>query len=107
MENEGIGFLVFENGFACSDNVVFDVEHDFDTEKKLTKTTILRFYSIFECVGKVVKDTQVYCLFKAGDKKHGFTGQIRGKSGDLTIIDIFSKTDRINEIIAKIKSLKP
>jgi hypothetical protein len=108
--NNGIGFIVWDEGFACSDEVVFDIERDpvIDPEgkKNITETKTLKYISIFEGAGLIVKGLKVRCLFKSGEKKYAFTGEVRGKSGNLTIIDINTKSDRINEIIEKIKSFK-
>lgn len=111
MNNTGIGFIVCDNGFACSDEVVFDIETDpvpgENGKINLVKTNTLKFLNIFEQGEKIVKDLKVYCLFKTPERKDCFTGAIRGKAGNLTIVDIHTKSQRINEIIAKIKSIKP
>ncbi len=108
--NNGIGFIVWDEGYACSDDAFIDVETDPvpDAEGKinLTKTETIKLNHIFECVSKVVKGTKVFCLLKADNKKYGFTGIVRGKAGDLTIIDLTGTSIYINEIIAKIKSFK-
>lgn len=105
--NSGIGFIIHENGWACSDDVLFDVESDpvpgADNKINLVKTNTLKFSAIFDGVGKVVKGLKVFCLFKSGDRKTAFTGQVRGKSGDLTVVELFAKSERINELISKIK----
>lgn len=110
MDTKGIGFIVWDEGFACSDDVLFDIEKDpvRDAEGKinLVENKTLKFLSIFEGQGKIDKGTKVFCLFKAGKVKSGFVGSVRGKSGDLTIIDLIGKSEYINEIIAKIKSFK-
>lgn len=109
MNNSGIGFIVWDEGFACSDDVIFDLEKDpiKDVNGKIifveTKTLKLNF--IFEVASTVVKGLKVLCLFKSGENKFAFTGEIRGKSGALTIVDLHTKSERISEIISKIKSL--
>ncbi len=109
--NNGIGFIVWDEGYACSDDAFIDVETDPvpDAEGKinLTKTETLKFNFIFEVSSKIVKGLKVFCLLKADNKKYGFTGIVRGKAGNLTIVDLTGTSIYINEIIAKIKSLKP
>lgn len=110
MDTSGIGFIVWDKGFACSDDVIFDVERDpvrsAEGEIKLVENKTLKYNSIFEGAGKIVKGEKVFCLFKSGDIKSGFVGTIRGKSGELTIVDLIGKSEYINEIISKIKSFK-
>lgn len=110
MDSAGIGFIVWDEGYACSDDVIFDVEQDPtlmpDGKKKLVETNTLKFNHIFEGVSKIVKGEKVFCLFKTGDIKYAFTGEVRGKSGSLTVVNLFTTSERINEIIAKIKSFK-
>lgn len=110
MNNNGIGFIVWDNGWACSDDVLFDVERDPvqgpDGKKNIVETKTLKYNHIFEGQSNIVKGLKVFCLFKADNKKYAFTGEVRGKSGDLTIIDLIAKSERINEIIAKIKGGK-
>lgn len=109
MDNTGIGFIVWDDGWACSDDVIFDVERDpepdADGKIKLAETNTLKFNFIFEGANTVVKGLKVLCLFKTAERQVGFTGTVRGKSGDLTIVDLHTKSERINEIISKIKSL--
>lgn len=109
MDNTGIGFIVWEDGVACSDDVVFDVERDPvpapDGKKNLIETNTLKFNFIFEVVNNVTNGLKVFCIFKSGKDKYAFTGTVRGKSGALTVIDLHTKSERINEIIAKIKQL--
>lgn len=110
MQNTGIGFIVCDGGFACSDDTVFDVERDPvclpDGKKSFKETTTLKLNFIFEWQLKIQPGMNVLCLFKAGDQKYAFNGQVRGKSGNLTVIDLSTRSERINEIIAKIKSFK-
>jgi hypothetical protein len=110
MDTNGIGFIVWDKGFACSDDVIFDVESDpvrDDSGKiNIVRTNTLKFNFIFEVEDKIVKGLKVFCLFKSGDKKSAFVGEVRGKSGDLTIINLLGKSEYINEIISKIKSFK-
>lgn len=111
MNNTGIGFIVWDDGWACSDDVMFDVEKDpvpGDNGKIiLVETNTLKFNFIFEGRNKVTKDLKVLCLFKTPERKVGFRGVVRGKSGNLTIVNLHTKIENINEIIAKIKSIKP
>lgn len=110
MNNTGIGFIVWDTGWACSDDVVFDLERDpvrgVDGKINLVENKTLKYLSIFEGRGNIVKGEKVFCLFKSGDNKSAFVGNVRGKSGDLTIIDLVGKSEYINEIISKIKSFK-
>jgi len=109
MENTGIGFIVWDSGWACSDDVIFDLERDPvrspEGKINLVENKTLKYLSIFEGRGQIVKGTKVFCLFKSGNVKSGFVGEIRGKSGDLTIVDLLGKSEYINEIISKIKQL--
>lgn len=107
MQNSGIGFIVGENFCACSDDVIFDVEKDIvpgSNKKNFIETKTLKYYSIFELKGTVVKNEKVFCLFKSEDTKYAFTGILRGKSGNLTVVDLTGTSPYINEIILKIKS---
>lgn len=110
MNGQGIGFITWDEGFACSDEVIFDVESDpvagENGKINLVKTETIKLFNIFEVSSKVVKGLRVFCLFKSEDKKYAFTGIVRGKSGDLTIVDLTGRSNYINEIIAKIKSFK-
>lgn len=109
MDQTGIGFIVWDEGFACSDDVVFDVEKDpvtgLDGKIILVETKTIKLNHIFEGVSKIIRGLQVFCLFKSGDTKYAFTGIVRGKSGNLTIVDVYATSERINEIISKIKQL--
>lgn len=108
MENSGIGFIVSDTFCACSDDVIFDVEKDIvpgGDKKKLQQTETIKLNAIFECAGRVVKDAKVFCLFKSGEIKQAFTGVVRGKSGNLTVIDLTATSPYINEIILKIKQI--
>lgn len=110
MNGQGIGFIVWNGGWGCSDDVIFDIERDPvpgpDGKKNIVESKTLKFNHIFEGQSNIVKGLKVDCLFKAEDKKYAFTGEVRGKSGDLTIVDLIAKSERINEIIAKIKGGK-
>lgn len=104
MEGKGIGFIVWDGGWACSDDVIFDIERDPDPSKNnLITTNTLKYNFIFEGAGEITKDLEVFCLFKSEGKKYGFTGIIRGKAGDLTVVNITAKSDYIQEIISKIR----
>ena len=108
MDTNGIGFIVGDSFCACSDEVIFDVERDIvpgSNKKNLVKTETLKYYSIFELTGQALKGEKVFCLFKSGSIKYAFTGIVRGKSGDLTIVDLLGTSPYINEIILKIKQL--
>lgn len=106
----GIGFLVSENGtWGCSDEVMFDLERnlDFDGDKKtLSETKTLKFLNIFEHNDAITKGLKVHCLFKSNDKKMGFSGVVRGKTGETTIVEINSKIEDINIINAIVKKIK-
>lgn len=110
MDNTGIGFIVWDEGWACSDDVVFDIEKDpvpgENHKINLVETKTLKYLSIFEQESKITSGLKVLCLFKSGENKYAFNGTVRGKSGDLTVIDLHTKSERIIEIIAKIKSFK-
>lgn len=110
MDNKGIGFIVWDKGFACSNDVIFDVEKDpvrgANGKINLIENKTLKFLSIFEGQGVITKGEKVFCLFKSDNIKSGFVGVIRGKSGDLTVIDLSGKSEYISEIILKIKSFK-
>lgn len=110
MDSSGIGFIVWDDGFACSDDVIFDIEKDpiKDDEGKinLVKTETIKLNHIFEVGTKISKGLRVFCLFKSGNKKYSFTGEIRGKSGSLTIVNLLGTSTYIEQIIAKIKSIK-
>lgn len=106
--NTGIGFILHNDGFACSNNVNFDVERDIieDGEEKISKATeTLKYYAIFEGVGALSIGQNVMCLFKSESKKYAFNGKIRIMNGDLTVVDLITKSERIQEIISKIKQL--
>lgn len=106
----GIGFIVWDTGYACSDDVIFELERDPvpgpDGKKNLVETKTLKLNFIFEVADSVRKGLKVFCLFKSGDKKYAFTGEVRGKSGSLTIIDLLGTSEYTNQIISKIKSIK-
>lgn len=109
MDQNGISFIVWDEGFACSDDAIFDLEKDPvrtpDGKINFVETKTIKLNHIFEVGSKVVKGLKVFCLFKSGDIKSGFVGTVRGKSGNLTIIDLLGTSQYINEIISKIKSL--
>jgi len=110
MNGQGIGFIVWDEGWACSDNVIFDIERDPvpgpDGKKNIVESKTLKLNHIFEGQSHIVKGLKVDCLFKSDNKKYAFTGEVRGKSGNLTIVDLIAKSERINEIIAKLKEEK-
>jgi hypothetical protein len=108
MDKSGIGFIVGDDFCACSDDVIFDIEKDIipgSDKKNLVQTQTLKLLSIFDCVGQTVKGAKVFCLFKSGEIKQAFVGTVRGKSGNLTVIDLTGTSPYINEIIHKIKFL--
>lgn len=110
MYTNGIGFIVGDTGWACSDEAFIDIESDPVSENgkiKLIKTETIKLFNIFEVGSKIVKGLKVFCLLKSQDKKYAFTGIIRGKAGNITIVDLTAKSEYLNEIIAKIKSIKP
>lgn len=111
MDTNGIAFIVGDSGFGCSDQAFIDIENDPIKDElgkiKLVKTETIKLNHIFEVGSEIVKGLKVFCLFKAQDKKYAFTGVVRGKAGNLTIIDLTGKSEYLNEIIAKIKSIKP
>lgn len=110
MNNTGISFIVWDTGWACSDDAIFDVEQDpvkGTTGKiNLIETKTIKLNHIFEGAGKIVKGEKVFCLFKSEGKKSAFVGEIRGKSGNLTVVDLHGKSEYLNEIISKIKGGK-
>lgn len=104
----GSAFFSHENGWACSNSVTFDVEKDIIEEngKKVSKhTNTLKIKGLFNGKGFLEQDTNVDCVFKLDTEKklQGFTGKVMGKTPTFMVIKLLSKTERVKEILKKIK----
>lgn len=102
----GIGFILHDTGWSCSNEVDFDTEYDriiVEGEKKSKHTYKLKFSSIFDGIGVLALDSPVYCIFK-GKEDQAFTGIItRIKDGGVHVT-VKTKSDKLSEIKHKIQS---
>lgn len=108
----GSVLISHNSGWACSNDVTFNVERDIITadsgEKVSKRTNTLKIKGLFDVIGKICINLSVDCVFKTDDtdKVQGFTGTITAQTKETTLIVIHSKTERTKEIIKKIKEDK-
>lgn len=105
----GIGFLIHEKGWSCSNDVAFETEYDriiVEGEKKSKHTYKLKFNCIFDGSGELVLDTPVYCIFKDNDKgdQQAFTGLVTKINEAEVQVTVKTKSDKLGEIKHKIQS---
>lgn len=105
----GSVFIIYPGGWACSNEVKFDVEKDIITgengDRVSKQTNTLKIKGLFIGKGEIDKNIFVDCVFKLDEKNNlqGFTGQVSGLTKDLAIITLLTKTERTEEILKKIK----
>lgn len=110
MIGNGIGFILHENGYSCSNQVDMsdEIERVDDGGQKKSKHTIkLKFNCIFDGVGKLAENLVVYCLYKDDEKgvQKAFAGEVTKVNDKFVIITTRATSDnRIEEIKQKIKS---
>ncbi|MFA6087488.1 hypothetical protein [Mucilaginibacter sp.] len=102
----GLGFILHDNGWSCSNEVDFETEYDriiVDGEKKSKHTYKLKFNSIFDGIGVLALNSPVYCIFK-GKEQQAFTGMISQIKDGKVHITVKTKSDKLTEIKNKIQS---
>jgi hypothetical protein len=105
----GSAFISHKNGWSCSNAVTFDVERDIEPDGKGGKVSIhtntLKIKGLYNGKGQLERDDLVDCVFKLDDKKilQGFTGKVTGKTPTFMVIKLLTKTERVQEILKKIK----
>ena len=104
----GSAFIIHENGWACSNEVVLDfysklIDNN-DPTKGIVKTQTLTVRGLFNGLGALGAGQKVELVVVPDDenKSFGFVGEVRSSMESSTIINIFSKTDRIKEILSNI-----
>lgn len=109
MSNTGIGFIVWPDGWACSDDVFIDKEHELievEGKKSLHETPILKFNYIFEGKSILTKGIETVCLFKTGEVIRVLKGKVKAKKESVTIEilgPMVVKENYIKQVIQKIK----
>ncbi len=101
---QGSAFIVHQNGWSCSNEVLIDVETDIENGQS-RKTSFLKLKGVFDGKGQLEKDIFVECLFKKEDdgSLQGFAGRITGIVPTKTVIQILGKINKTEEILSKIK----
>lgn len=105
----GIGFILHDTGWSCSNTVDFDVEYDRileDGQKKSKHTSKLKFNCIFDGHGDLNLNLPVYCIFKDADKgdEKAFAGLVTRIQPGKVEVTIKVKSDKLIEIKQKIQS---
>lgn len=109
MIGNGIGFILHENGYSCSNQVFMDVDKErveINGEKKSKQIIKLNFNCIFDGVGNLAVDLPVYCLYKDEEKgeQKAFTGIVSRMIKDKVTVLIQTTSEKQQEIKQKIKS---
>lgn len=102
----GEAFIVHENGWACSNDVVMDMFTEAVRDPETGRTVAVRkkqTFNILGLFGELVEDQAVDIAFKVDENNTiiSFSGRVR-QVGKLTIINILGKTDKVKEILSKI-----
>lgn len=102
---QGSVFISHKNGFACSNDVLFDIERDrveHEGKPAMKHTSVLKVKGMF---GALEVGTDVDCVFKRDDNEHlqAFVGIVSGKTNLTHAIRLTAKTERTKEILNKIK----
>jgi hypothetical protein len=104
----GSVFIADSTGWGASNDVLFHVDRDINEVdgKKVSKhTNILKIKSLFLYGLEVLNGKKVDVVFKFDDnnKLEGFTGLITGQTNTSVAVRVLTKTERIQEILNKIK----
>lgn len=105
----GSVFIVHSKGWSCSNDAILDF-HSFterdENEKiiKVNKTQTLTIRHIFNAESPIqIEDKcEIVLLTDNDQKKFGFIGKARSITKETVIINIFTKTERISEILSNI-----
>lgn len=106
--DSGKGFIVHEHGWACSNDVMLDVQNELPEDgdiKKMKNISILKFNAIFEGQGELAVNQIVYCLFKTDGDDNAFRGVISDINNRVTV-RIEQRSTKKDSIIQKIKGGK-
>ncbi len=110
---KGAVFITHAEGWSCSNEAVLDF-HSF-TERDMSgkiiavsRTQTLTVSGIFNAFGLIPEHTKcdIVMLDEDDQKKYGFTGELRSIGQEVTVLNIFTKTDRISEILSNITPKK-
>lgn len=103
------GFIIWLDGWSCSDDVLMDKEHEVievEGKKNLKETPILKFNYIFEGKSILTIGIEVICLLKTGDVIRVLKGKIKSKKESVVVEvlgNVAVKENYIKQVIQKIK----
>ena len=109
MIGTGVGFILHDVGWSCSNQVAWDVEMDLMVVegKKISKRTQkLKFNCTFDGVGNLTEGISVYCLYKDDEKGEevAFSGTISAITKTVVFVTVQPNKDKLTEIKNKIHS---
>ena len=104
----GSVFITHNEGWAASNESMTYVDREIIEQdgKKVSKhTNFLKIKALFLHNIEISKGLLIDLIFKLddSDRLQGFTGVVTGQTKETTAIQLLTKTERINEILNKIK----
>lgn len=104
----GSAFITHPKGWLCSNEAMMQEEQDLievDGKECIKLTPVMKVKAAFDGIGTPEKDMPVECVFKLddSDKMQGFIGVIQGITNETIKILLTTKTERIPQILKKIK----
>lgn len=105
---KGSAFIVHNNTWSCSNEVILDmhstpvIENGKMVALKQEKT--ISVYGIFDASekAKIGDNCEIVIMDEEQGNKYGFIGAVKAVGEIHTIINIYTKTEKINEILSNI-----